>query len=136
LFNGQRVNVLVKNRDYYYKYQVKALEDVSFVRFSMVIKILNGTELGGYISGHSPYTSIKNIKKGEIYDISFKFNSRLNGGVYIMNSGVRGRLGAEEEFLNRILDATMFRVLPLDEEKGTCFIDFDIECEFKKVLDV
>ncbi|MBY7896583.1 ABC transporter ATP-binding protein [Vibrio fluvialis] len=136
LFNGQRVNVLVKNRDYYYKYQVKALEDVSFVRFSMVIKILNGTELGGYISGHSPYTSIKDIKKGEIYDVSFKFNSRLNGGVYIMNSGVRGMLGSEEEFLNRILDAAMFRVLPLDEEKGTCFIDFDIECEFKEVLDV
>jgi lipopolysaccharide transport system ATP-binding protein len=130
LDNGNRVNVLVKNKNYHYKYRVKALADASFVRFSMVIKILNGTELGGYISGHSPYAGIKKIKKGEVYDVSFKFNSRLNSGVYIMNCGVRGIIDQEEEFLSRVLDAAMFRILPVDEEKETCFIDFDMKCDF------
>jgi lipopolysaccharide transport system ATP-binding protein len=134
LENGTRVNVLVKNRNYLYKYKIKTLEDVSFVRFSMVIKILNGTELGGFISSHSPYSGIAQIGKGKEYEVAFKFKSCLNSGVYIMNSGVRGIVTQEEEFLSRMLDAVMFRVLPEDEPRATCFVDFGIECDYKESL--
>ncbi|MFA0135208.1 ABC transporter ATP-binding protein [Vibrio splendidus] len=132
--DGTKVNVLRKGTTYYYCYKVELIKHAFNVRFAMVIKMLNGTDLGGYISAHSPHSGIEIAKCGNIYDVRFKFDVKLNPGVYAMNSGVRGTTSEEEEFLIRVLDTLLFRVLPIEEQKETCFIDFDIKCDFSEVL--
>ncbi|WP_038178859.1 ABC transporter ATP-binding protein [Vibrio rhizosphaerae] len=134
LDDGTRVNVLVRNKVYRYCYSVQVLETVRNIRFSMVIKTLNGTELGGFISAHSPYSGLEVLQKGEVYEVEFKFKTCLNSGVYVMNSGVRGTLYQDEEFLSRMLDAFMFRILPIEEQKETCFIDFGVECSYQQSI--
>lgn len=131
--DGTKVNVLRKGEAYYYCYKVKLLKDAFNVRFAMVIKMLNGTDLGGYISAHSPLSGVDVIKSGREYDVRFKFDVKLNPGVYAMNAGVRGTTLEEEEFLIRVLDTLLFRVLPIEEQKETCFIDFNIQCDFSEM---
>lgn len=126
--DGKKVNVLVKGREYIYTYNVKFMHNVKNVRFSMLIKMLNGTDLGGYISAHDSFSGIKSIANESEYKIEFRFTVRLNPGVYAMNAGVRGVSCEEEEYLTRVLDTLLFRILPVEEQKETCHIDFDIKC--------
>lgn len=132
--DGTKVNVLRRGETYYYCYKVKLIKNAFNVRFAMVIKMLNGTDLGGYISAHSPEYGIDLIKQGSEYEVRFKFDVKLNPGVYAMNSGVRGTTLEEEEFLIRILDTLLFRVLPIDGQKETCFVDFNVKCDISEVV--
>lgn len=125
--DGKKVNVLVKGRTYTYTYNVKFNDYVKNVRFAMLIKMINGTDLGGYISSHNSFAGIETISSGQEYKVTFNFTVRLNPGVYAMNAGVRGIRDEEEEFLTRVLDTLLFRVLPVEEQCETCHVDFDIE---------
>ncbi|SEG66224.1 ABC transporter ATP-binding protein [Vibrio hangzhouensis] len=125
--DGDKVNVLIRGKEYKYNYNVKFSSSVTMVRFAMVIKMLNGTELGGYISSHDAYSGIDSISSGVEYTTSFKFKASLNPGVYALNAGVRGINQGDEDFLARVLDTYLFRVLPVKEQCETCYIDFNVE---------
>ena len=57
--------------------------------------------------------------------VEFRFACALNPGTYFLNAGVVGSVGEEESFLHRLLDACMFRVLPLDGNTSTGIVDFN-----------
>ncbi len=123
---GKIVNVLAKGKDYIYTYRVKFHESAYKVRFGMLIKTVSGLELGGAAS-HTIENAIGYIQAGSVVKVEFKFSCFLLPGVYFLNAGVLGMVGHTETYLDRLIDAAMFRVLPEDNLLATTLIDFNVE---------
>jgi lipopolysaccharide transport system ATP-binding protein len=75
----------------------------------MLIKTIKGIEISGF---SAPFTDNEKhlFKEGTCWQVKFAFTCRLNPGVYFLNAGVLSRENGEDTFLDRWLDAAMFRV--------------------------
>jgi lipopolysaccharide transport system ATP-binding protein len=119
---GKRVNVLNAGERYVYTYTVRFERGTAFARFGMLIKTLTGVELAGAVSA-APEDAIAWVEAGTRFTVRFEFDCRLAPGVYFMNAGVQGRIGEEETYIDRRIDAFMFRVMPRTDRLATGFID-------------
>jgi lipopolysaccharide transport system ATP-binding protein len=63
------------------------------------------------------------IDAGTRLTIRFEFTCALAGGTYFMNAGVLGRLGEEDTYLDRRIDAFMFRVMSSVTRLSTGLVD-------------
>lgn len=122
--NGEQVNNLIHCRTYIYEYLVTFKTDVNDVRFGMLIKTISGIELGGAVSAPSIGSGISFVESGSRYRVRFRFNSNLNTGTYFLNAGVLGQIGEKSDYLHRIIDIAMFRILPDRSRYATAIIDF------------
>ncbi|WP_458071345.1 ABC transporter ATP-binding protein [Rhodanobacter sp. BL-MT-08] len=120
--DGRRVNVINAGKKYVYTYSVKFDQGVAGARFGMMIKTLTGVEIAGAVSALA-HQSVEWIDMGTQLTIRFEFTCALAGGTYFMNAGVLGRLGEEESYLDRRVDAFMFRVMPSVSRLSTGFVD-------------
>jgi lipopolysaccharide transport system ATP-binding protein len=120
---GRKVNVLRAGNDYVYVYRVDFEESAASVRCGMLIKTMTGLELGGSVSG-LPQDSIPLVEAGQTVEARLRFRCLLDGGTYFFNAGVLARIAEEETYIDRLIDATMFRVMPQPERLATGFIDF------------
>ncbi|WLD65985.1 MULTISPECIES: ABC transporter ATP-binding protein [Pseudomonas] len=121
---GESVNCLIRGRTYRYTYKVNFTLAAMSVRFGMMIKTLTGVELGGAATAMSPLDTISYVAPGTIIQVEFAFECNLNPGTYFLNAGVLGAVGEEETYLHRLLDACLFRVLPMTEQLATGVVDF------------
>ena len=121
---GVKVNWLRSGTIYHYVYNVQFEKDSYDVRFGMMIKAINGTEIGGTGSatlGHG----IEQVTAGRIIRVRFTFQCHLLPGHYFINAGCSGIINGEDVFLHRIVDAVTFRVLPISHlEMRAGYIDF------------
>ncbi|KGI78503.1 ABC transporter ATP-binding protein [Oleiagrimonas soli] len=122
---GRKVNVLRAGDEYVYVYRVKFTEAMKRVRFGMLIKTLTGLDLGGGASS-LPDQSLDVVEAGCEIEARFRFRCMLDSGVYFLNAGVLARLGEEETYVDRLIDAAMFRVMPQPERLGTGIVDFGV----------
>jgi len=123
---GRRVNVLRAGREYVYTYRARFERTVSLVRFGMMIRTVSGLEIGGAASAvHGRGVDL--VEAGSEVRVAFRFRCLLGAGTYFLNAGVLGRLAEEEVFLDRQVDAAMFRVMPDAERLATGIVDFDVE---------
>lgn len=114
---GRRVNLLHSGEEYIYAYDVQFNVPARGTRFGMMIKTVSGFELGGLVS-HPAGDGVE-VKNGATHIQHFRFRCNLLPGVYFLNAGVTSVLPDKgEEFLHRILDAAVFRVVP--EINSTC----------------
>ncbi|MEP0752684.1 ABC transporter ATP-binding protein [Trichocoleus sp. Lan] len=126
---GRRVNFLKRRKEYIYTYSVKFLEKIHRVRFGMVIKTIEGFELGGAAS-HTIDKPIEYVDKGKELQVKFRFSCYLQPGVYFLNAGVLGRLNHSEVFIHRLVDAAMFRVHPEESDTSRSgYVDFCVESQ-------
>lgn len=123
---GNRVNVLVQGRTYIYTYRVRFERAAAAIRCGMLIKTVTGLELGGGATA-GDHGSALFVEKGGVVCARFSFRCLLDAGTYFLNAGVLGRLDEDEVYLDRLLDAAMFRVLPDQARLATGFVDFEIE---------
>jgi lipopolysaccharide transport system ATP-binding protein len=121
--DGRRVNVLHAGDEYVYVYQVLFEQTAAGVRCGMLIKTLTGLELGGGATS-LPEDSIPIIEAGQIMEVRFRFRCLLDAGTYFTNAGVLARIADEEIYIDRLIDATMFRVMPQSQRLATGFVDF------------
>lgn len=121
---GERVNQLVNGKSYTYAYKVKFSENAYNVRFGMLIKTLNGIELGGGVSASNTAYSVAFVPKESLYQVEFRFDCRLNTGFYFMNAGVVAEINGSETFLHRLFDAAMFKVQAQALNTSTGIVDF------------
>lgn len=103
---GQKVNALVTNERYTYCYRLHFLDDFFNVDFGMQIH----NEKGVLMSGCKQEKSM-DFKSGEIIDIKWNFDCLLHEGVYYMSTGVNHLLNSERKYINRVVDALIFKVL-------------------------
>jgi lipopolysaccharide transport system ATP-binding protein len=124
--DGRPVNVLRAGHRYIYSYRVRFDRAASLVRFGMMIRTVSGLELGGAASA-THGRGLDLVEDGAEATASFAFRCLLAPGTYFLNAGVLGRLDGDEVFLDRVVDASMFRVLPDDARLATALVDFEVE---------
>lgn len=122
---GERVNILTGQSEYYYQYRVVFSKTVYSARFGMLIKTVSGFELGGGISSDFD-RAIGCVEAGTSLLVKFRFRCLLNPGVYFMNAGVVGSVEGCETYLHRLIDAVMFRVVTPDNSFAVGTVDFCI----------
>ncbi|KKJ98897.1 ABC transporter ATP-binding protein [Stutzerimonas stutzeri] len=122
---GEPVNCLKRGDTYRYTYQVRFETGATAVRFGMMIKTPGGVELGGSVSAANLQGAVSLVNKGSVAQVEFSFQCRLNPGTYFLNAGVTGTVGESETYLHRLLDACLFRVLPIGDNVATGTVDFN-----------
>jgi len=86
---------------------------------------VTGLELGGGVSA-PPDGAVEVVSAQEEYEVRFHFRCLLAPGAYFLNAGVLGVVGETEEFLDRQVDAAMFRVMADPRRLSTALVDFDV----------
>ena len=124
--SGNRVNVLRAGRDYIYSYHVDFERSLHRVRFGMLIKAISGFEIGGAITA-VPDEAIEIVEARHGARVRFQFRCLVAPGVYFLNAGVIADLGDGDEFVDRHIDAAMFRVMPEEGRLATALIDLDVK---------
>lgn len=120
--DGRRVNVLSPGRTYVYRYKVRLERTLASVRCGMMIRSLTGIEVGGAAS-MLPQNALPLVDAGAVIEARFAFRCVLHPGVYFMNAGVLAALGEGEDYVDRRIDALMFRVMPSADRLATGFVD-------------
>lgn len=124
--NSERVNVILRRKEYIYNYRVIFDRDAYKVKFGMLIKTTSGLELGS-ASSHTFQQRITCIKSGSKIKVQFKFKSCLQPGTYFFNAGVTGIVDGQEVFLHRLIDAVMFRIQPEENMLESSFVDLQVQ---------
>lgn len=130
---GNQVNNLVCGKTYIYSYLVRFQCNANNVRFGMLIKTIAGVELGGATSAVNIKDSLARVSEGFSCRVEFRFNCALNSGVYFMNAGVMGGVNGSDGYMNRIIDAAMFKVMPSENGFATGVIDFSCVPDIQEV---
>lgn len=120
---GRRVNVLRRGREYVYVYRASFESAAAGVRFGMMIKTLTGFELGGAATAPHGTDGIMALP-GQVYQVRFRFRASLAPGTYFLNAGITALEADGETFLDRLVDAAMFRVMPDAQRLETGAVDF------------
>lgn len=126
--DGEPVNNLVSGNDYYYTYQVSFDKDAHSVRFGMLIKTITGFELGG-ATGSSGEREISVVSAGATARVQMRFSCSLLPGTYFLNCDVMGTIDEMDVFLDRCVDAIMFRVQASQGTRATGIVDFRIKTD-------
>jgi lipopolysaccharide transport system ATP-binding protein len=127
---GEKVNCINRGKTYRYTYKVRFEHSATNVRFGMMIKTVTGFELGGGVSAPDIGQSISFVSSGTVAIVEFWFTCYLNPGLYYLNAGVTGAHQQEETYLHRIMDACMFRVMPITDNIATAIVNFNCSVEF------
>lgn len=128
--DGKKVNILARNNEYVYTYNVVFTENAFSVRFGMLIKTVSGLELGGY-GNLVDDENMECITKGANVEVQLRFKCALLPGTYFLNSGVRGIINNDDEYLHRGIDVCMFEVIQEDRIFSTGIVDFAVSSHVK-----
>lgn len=130
---GRQVNCLIRGRLYRYSYQARFDTSATNVRFGMMIRTIAGIDLGGATSAAQTGDSLGHVPRDALVDVTFEFHCDLNPGTYFFNAGVQGSIGDNDTYLHRLLDACMFKVLPISNNLSTGVVDFKCVPEVRLV---
>ena len=133
--SGRRVNLLIAGCEYVYAYRVRFERSASGVRCGMLIRTISGLELAGAVTA-TPSQALSLVAAGEELCVSFRWRCLLAPGAYFLNAGVLGRVETEEEYLDRSIDAAMFRVLPESERRATAIVDLLVRTDIASITKV
>jgi lipopolysaccharide transport system ATP-binding protein len=106
---GDKVNVLIMNEPYIYSYKVTFNISAEDVSFGMVFKATSGLILNAAAS-FEILDNIITVKKGEAFHISWKFVCTFLPNMYFTDVGVSAIVNDCRIYLNRVVDATVFKV--------------------------
>ena len=129
---GEKVNVLRSGERYWYCYRVFFEKDQRNIYFGMLIKTLKGVELSGF-SAPVDLDGENFLPGNSCWQARFSFTCRLNPGVYFLNAGVLSRENGEDRFLDRQIDAAMFRVRYKRDPGVTATVDLVASAEINKI---
>ena len=127
--DGEVVNILRPNHDYIYTYNVTFQRASIAVRMGMMIKTISGLELGGAVTSPHGVNNLM-VEPGQEVEARFQFRTSVAPGVYFMNAGVSAHDMEGETYLDRIIDAAVFRVRPEQGRLATGLVDFSTEPTF------
>ncbi len=105
---GEQVNILTQGEKYVYCYKVDFFEDKKSVNFGFMLKRKDGVPLGG--AAYPALHQYMSIKKGSKF-VKFVFVCELNNGEYFFNAGVSAKEDSSVDYLHRILDGYMIKVI-------------------------
>lgn len=124
-WDGRQVNVLTSGTRYICGYRVSFQTEAQNVRFGMMVKTVDGIQLGG---AATPVSSedLTFVEANSDYDVEIEFTCLLATGTFFLNLGVLGDAESGSGFSHRILDALAFRVMPVEDPVATGLVDFAV----------
>jgi len=129
---GRTVNVLTRGEEYVYTYKVVMQSAAAALRFGMMIRTVGGFDLGGGASALEGMSDLIAVA-GQTFDVRFRFSARLAPGTYFLNAGVTAFENEGEAYLDRIVDAVMFRILPDPYRLSTGATDFLVGVDVSEI---
>ena len=105
--------------------------DAQQVSFGTQIKDEKGVRISG-ATLHNADRCI-DVKKGEQYHITYSFTCRLLHGTYYTNTAVSAIVDSQRVFLDRIVDASVFKVLKKKHSLYAGLVHLDQTIEYKKI---
>lgn len=120
--NGERVNVLVHGEEYEYVYGVKVERTLARMRCGMMIRTITGIEVTGHATD-SEAGHMALIPAGAMVNVRFRFRCLLTAGTYFLNAGCLARIDEHEQYVDRRIDVSMFRVQPYADARATALVD-------------
>ncbi|MCQ4166981.1 ABC transporter ATP-binding protein [Tahibacter harae] len=127
---GQRVNVLRSGSEYTYTYRVHFERAAVGVRCGMLFRTTTGLDLAGGVSAQAG-EGLEVVDSGSSIAVRFSFRCLLAPGTYFANAGVLGLDGEGEQYLDRRIDAIMFRVMPELDRLATGLVNLQVSAEVK-----
>lgn len=125
--DGRKVNALLMNEVYIYSFKVKFNIDALDVGVGAPFK----TEKGLLITNHNLYGNfIKKVEKDSTLIIDCQFKCIFTPGIYYTNAVVGAAVNGKRVILNRIVDATAFKVQFTGKEgkyRGLVYCDQSFE---------
>jgi len=118
---SQQINILNSKGEYFYEYDVIFDQKVTGARFSMLIKTVNGLELGALWT--TPRGEGLTVEPGQRVRVKFPVKMPFREGHYFANSGATGFVDGEYITLHRIVDACAFKILPQNFGIGDRYIN-------------
>jgi len=126
--DGGPVNLLRSGELYVWRYRVVFDRRFTNVRFGMMIKTLSGIDVGGRTTA-ALGNGVSVIEPGTRWEVIFRFRANLVPGTYFLNAGVVALLPEGETYIDRWVEAVIFKVLPEGEPLVTGVVDFGIEVQ-------
>ena len=121
---GEKANVLEMNREYIYSFRVRFGAPAENVFFFMVIKTEKGIELTWNFTPKSD-PRLRRVEAGDAYRVQWRFCCKLLAGSYYTTIGVHGTRDGKIVLLNRIVDASVFKVLKASGYPGRGYFHLD-----------
>ena len=126
--DGGPVNLLRSGELYVWRYRVVFDRRFTNVRFGMMIKTLSGIDVGGRTTA-ALGKGVSVIEPGIRWEVIFRFRANLVPETYFLNAGVVALLPEGETYIDRWVEAVIFKVLPEGEPLATGVVDFGIEVQ-------
>jgi lipopolysaccharide transport system ATP-binding protein len=124
---GRETNNLVPGREYRFAYEVCFTQPARNVGFGCLVSTPTGISLAGAGTGLSKERRYPFVEPGETAHVEMNFLCTLGPGTYFLTVGCSGDLGDGRQYLSRVLDACMFRVLPEPNRIATGYFDMRID---------
>lgn len=128
---GRRVNVICHGREYDYVYTARFSRAHAGVRFGMMIKTVVGVEIAGAATS-TEQSGGGVVDAGEAVRVRFRFRCALNAGTYFLNAGIVAASPEGERYIERHVDAAMFRVMPVSGSISTALVDLDFSPQLSR----
>lgn len=109
--SGEIVNMLQRGFRYFFCFEAHFSKPAFTVRWGIMIKTLSGFELGS-VQSHPRGQGVDYIDEGQFIHAEIPFRCCLLQGTYFANCGIAGAKEDKETFLDRIVDAMIFKVQP------------------------
>ena len=122
--SGRKVNVIARGGHYELCYRVSLQRDGKNLEFGSLIKTTKGVELGGLALGRD--RALRTPAAGTVFEVSIPFAANLLPGTYFINAGVRGDVGGQRDYLHRLMDASVFRIIEESESNLRGMVDLSI----------
>lgn len=127
---GRVVNVLRSGQEYQFEVSGHFLSNIEKVYFGIHIRSIGGTAVTGQRYPEEG-RFIEQLQAGQTFRITYGFRMILLPGTYFIGSGIWSY--NEPNCLHRILDASMFRVLPNLKSMALGYVDASSKEPFLEV---
>lgn len=108
--DGNLVNILITGHKYKFRYKVSFNFNISDVSMGVNIKSIKGINISG-VSQKKMNNMLKEVKKGDFYEIEWYFECLLLEGIYFIDTYASGIINGERKNIYRINDFFVFKVI-------------------------
>ena len=128
---GNLTNLLLKGEMFTIKERIRFNADIQAPIFTYTIKDKKGTDLSGTNTMFEG-TDIKPVKRGDVYDVSFKQKMTLQGGEYLLSMSCTGFENGEHVVYLRLYDVANITVISNKNTVGVYDMESEVETKLTR----
>lgn len=128
---GNVTNLLLKGEQFTIRERIRFNTELQAPIFTYTIKDKKGTDLTGTNTMFEG-TEVKPVKKGDVYEVSFKQKMTLQGGEYLLSMSCTGFENGEHVVYHRLYDIINITVISNKNTVGIYDMEPEVEAKLEK----